>query len=98
MSALSRPMGKIKSRRADSNRLPLLQLRVYGQWFLGIAQSCKTRIGIGSSVPCVAHYCRVARADQGQTRVSFSLRPVKELGILRGLLSHGLSDQRALVR
>jgi hypothetical protein len=41
------------------NRLSLLQLRVCGQWLLGVAEVCKFRIDKGSSVLCVAHYCRV---------------------------------------
>jgi len=51
---------KKESRRADSNRLPLL--RVCGQWLPSVAGVCKFRIGIGFSVPCIAYYCRVLRA------------------------------------
>src|SRR5918994_3432907 len=42
---------KTKSRRGDSNRLPLLQLRVCGQWLLSVARVCKYRIGKGFCVP-----------------------------------------------
>ena len=52
----------LESRRADSNRFPLLQLRVRGQWLLGVAGDCNSRIVKGISVPCIAHYCRVLRA------------------------------------
>src|SRR5215217_7167136 len=38
-----------ESRRADSNRLPLLQLRVCGQWLLGVAHACKSHISKGLS-------------------------------------------------
>jgi hypothetical protein len=42
-----------RTRTAD-----LLQLRVCGQWLLGVAEACKSRIGKGFSVLCIAHYCR----------------------------------------
>jgi hypothetical protein len=32
---------------------------VCGQWLLGIAEACKSRINKGFRVPCLAHYCRV---------------------------------------
>src|SRR5215208_544609 len=50
-----------ESRRADSNRLPLLQLRVCGQWLPKIAQECKSRISKQFLVPSIAHYCRALR-------------------------------------
>src|SRR5215217_4600646 len=37
-------------------------LRVCGQWLLGVAQNCESRIGKGFCVPCIAHCCRVLRA------------------------------------
>jgi hypothetical protein len=37
-------------------------LRVRGQWLLDVAVVCKTRIGKGFSVLCIAHYCSVLRA------------------------------------
>jgi len=43
------------------NRLPLLQLRVRGQWLLSVAEACKSCIDNGFSVPCIAHYCRELR-------------------------------------
>src|SRR5215213_6947079 len=52
----------LESRRADSNRLPLLQLRVCGQWLLSVAWVCKSRMDSGFSVPCLAHYCRALRS------------------------------------
>ena|ERR671921_93197 len=36
---LNKPI--VESRRADSNRFPLLQLRVCGQWLPGCAGDCK---------------------------------------------------------
>jgi hypothetical protein len=45
---------KIKSRRAGSNRLPLLQLRVCGQALRGCVGGCKCRIFRGVSFPCLA--------------------------------------------
>ena len=53
---------KKKSRRADSNRLPLLQLRVCGQWLLRVAGICRSRINKRFFVLCLAHYCKVLRA------------------------------------
>jgi hypothetical protein len=37
-------------------------LRVCGQWLLGVAGVCKSRIDKGFSVPCVAHDYRTLRA------------------------------------
>jgi hypothetical protein len=54
MTMSSRETVKKESRRADSNRLPLLQLRVCGQWLLSVAQACKSRIGKRFCVPCLA--------------------------------------------
>jgi hypothetical protein len=53
--------GKIESRRADSNRLPLLQLRMCGQWLLSVAEGCKLRISKGVSILLIAHCCRALR-------------------------------------
>jgi len=47
---------KQESRQADSNRLPLLQLRVCGQWLLGVAGVCKYRISKGLSILSIAPY------------------------------------------
>ena len=44
----------VESRRADSNRLPLLQLRVIIQALQGCAGDCKCRIFGGVSFPCLA--------------------------------------------
>jgi hypothetical protein len=57
--------GKIESRRADSNRLPLLQLRVCGRAFLGVAGICKSPIGKGFIVLTIAGYCVRARVKLG---------------------------------
>src|SRR5215208_1650434 len=45
---------KMESRRADSNRLPLLQLRVITHALQGCAGDCKCRIFRGVSFPCLA--------------------------------------------
>ena len=52
---LSKPIRQ--SRRADSNRLPLLQLRVITQALLGVAGVCKRRVTTRYFVPWFAHYC-----------------------------------------
>jgi hypothetical protein len=44
------------------DRCPTPSLRVRGQWLLRVADGCKSRIGKGFSVPCIAHNCRVLRA------------------------------------
>src|SRR5215212_9462202 len=55
-------MDEIESRRADSNRLPLLQLRVITQALQGCAGGCKHRIFRGVSFPCLAACCTVLRS------------------------------------
>jgi hypothetical protein len=51
-----------ESREPTSGLEPLTcSLGVCGQWLLGGAGVCKSRISKGVSVPCVAHYCRVLR-------------------------------------
>jgi hypothetical protein len=45
-----------RTRTAD-----LPSLRVRSRKFLRIAQTCKSRIDKGFSVPCITHYCRVLR-------------------------------------
>src|SRR5829696_8345521 len=61
--------GKTKSRRADSNRLPLLQLRVIGQALQGFAQECKSRISKPLSFPWFALCCTVLRSRWYQSGV-----------------------------
>jgi hypothetical protein len=51
-----------ESRRADSNRLPLLQLRVIGQGLQEFARGCKFRIDKPVSLPCLAACCTVLRS------------------------------------
>src|SRR5215217_5917585 len=53
---------KMKSRRADSNRLPLLQLRVIGQALQGFAEACKCRISRRLSLLRFAACCTVLRS------------------------------------
>ena len=63
--------GKKESGRADSNRLPLLQLRVCGHWLLSVAQACKFRIQrVASILTCPQD--DVTSADQ--TSPSLRLR------------------------
>jgi hypothetical protein len=53
---------------ADSNRLPLLQLRVCGQWLLGVAGVCKSAYLEGfpfPALPTVAGYCVRVRVKLG---------------------------------
>jgi hypothetical protein len=59
--------GKTKGRRADSNRLPLLQLRVCGQWLLRVARVCFSRITTRFFVPSIAHYCIRVRVKLGSS-------------------------------
>jgi hypothetical protein len=51
----------LESRRADSNRFSLLQLRVCGRVFLDVAHACISRINKRFIVPWFAHYCRKLR-------------------------------------
>jgi hypothetical protein len=55
--------GKIKSRRAETNRLPLLQTRVIGQALQGVAQECKSRISKLVSILRLAACCTVVRSQ-----------------------------------
>jgi hypothetical protein len=55
--------GKKESRRADSNRLPLLQLRVCGLRLLSVAGACEFRLGNEFSILRLAHYCRALHPD-----------------------------------
>jgi hypothetical protein len=57
---LSKPIGE--SRRADSNRLPLLQLRVITQALQGFAGDCKCSIFRGVSFLYLAECCTVLRS------------------------------------
>ena len=62
-----------ESRRADSNRLPLLQLRVITQALQGCAGGCKCRIFRGVSFPCLAECCTVLRCRWYQSGINFIL-------------------------
>ena len=62
-----------ESRGADSNCLPLLQLRVCGQWLLSVAGVCESRIGKGFSVFYIACYCARVRVKLGSSGVGTSL-------------------------
>src|SRR5215210_7252221 len=55
-------VGKKESRRADSNRLPLLQLRVISQPLQGLAGDCKCRIDKPVSLLWLATRCTVLRS------------------------------------
>jgi hypothetical protein len=63
---------KKKSRRADSNRLPLLQLRVITQALQGCAGDCKYRIFRGVSFLCLAACCTVLRSQWYQIGIRIS--------------------------
>ena len=65
-------MDEIESRRADSNRLPLLQLRVITQALQGCAGGCKHRIFRGVSFPCLAACCTVLRSRWYQSGIRTS--------------------------
>src|SRR5215203_735481 len=78
---------QLESRRADSNRSPLLHLRVCGQWLLGVAWDCKSRIGKGfCSLSCPQLQAPGARAlpPMGRDRIPGTLRLLGR----RLLLSH----------
>ena len=59
----------IKSRRADSYRLPLLQLRVITQALQGFAGGCKSRISKRLSLLWLAACCTVLRSRWYQSGV-----------------------------
>src|SRR5215213_6456501 len=59
----------LESRRADSNRLPLLQLRVITQALQGCAGSCRTRISKPISLPSLAGRCTVLRSRWYQSGI-----------------------------
>ena len=65
--------GKSESRRADSNRLPLLQLRVITQALLGFAEACKCSIFRGISFLRLAEYCTVLRSRWYQSGINIAL-------------------------
>jgi len=65
-----------ESRRADSNRLPLLQLRVITQALQGVAQECKSRIFKGVPFLCLGACCTVLRSRWCQSGV----KPYEKFG------------------
>ena len=65
---------KIESRRADSNRLPLLQLRVIGHALQAFAEVCKSRISRRLSLLRVALCCTVLRSRWYQIGIRTSDR------------------------
>ncbi len=62
-----------ESRRADSNRLPLLQLRVIIQALQGFAQACKSRISRQFSFLRFALRCTVLRSRWYQSGINVIL-------------------------
>jgi hypothetical protein len=66
---LPAPPNKTESRRADSNRLPLLQLRVIIQALQAVAGTCKTRISRRVSFLQLALGCTVLRSQCCQSGV-----------------------------
>ena len=69
---LSKPIRQ--SRRADSNRLPLLQLRVITQALQGVAQACHSRISKPLSLLSFARCCTVLRSQWCQSGINSSCR------------------------
>jgi hypothetical protein len=66
---------KKESRRADSNRLPLLQLRVMIQSLQGFAGVCKSRISKPVSLLSFAGCCTVLRSRWYQIGINRSIAP-----------------------
>jgi hypothetical protein len=60
----------VRSRRADSNRLPLLQVRVIHQALQGVAQARKSRIDKGLYRLQFAARCTVLRSRWYQSGIS----------------------------
>jgi hypothetical protein len=61
-----------ESRRADSNRLPLLQLRVIGHVLQRFARACKSRISKRLSFLCLALRCTVLRSRWYQSGINIT--------------------------
>jgi hypothetical protein len=61
-----------ESRRADSNRLPLLQLRVIGHALQGFAWGCKSRISKPVSFLGLAPCCTVLRSRWYQIGINIA--------------------------
>src|SRR5918997_6754705 len=84
----SRPLDLSKpnqeSRRADSNRLPLLQLLVVGQALQGFAAACKPRVSKPLFLLWLALGCTVLRSRWCQSGVKapvdYALRIVLQAG------------------
>jgi integrase len=73
---------KIESRRADSNRLPLLQLRVIIQALQELARACKSRISKQVSLLWLATCCTVLRSRWYQSGINsgnscFAILPIR---------------------
>src|SRR3712207_386661 len=75
VSKLSKPIRE--SRRADSNRLTLLQLRVIHQALQGYAEACKSRISKGFSLLRLALRCTALRSRwcQGGVNIVLAVAP-----------------------
>jgi hypothetical protein len=76
------PMPIRESRRADSNRFPLLQLRVITQALQGCAGACKSRISRRLSLLPVAACCTVLRSRWYQIGIINTLSSTFDEGIL----------------
>jgi hypothetical protein len=70
ISAFTAFAGKKESRRADSNRLPLLQLRVIIHVLQGFARACKCSISREFSFLCLATCCTLLRSRWCQSGVN----------------------------
>src|SRR5919112_1914962 len=74
-SVLPANLGKIENRRADSNRLPLLQLRVITQALQGLARGCNSRISKPFSLLWFAECCTVLRYRWYQSGINRGIAP-----------------------
>jgi hypothetical protein len=72
----------LESRRADSNRLPLLQPRVIHQALQGCAEDCKCRIFRGVSFPCLAECCTVLRSRRCQSGINGGIAASRSCSIV----------------
>jgi hypothetical protein len=88
-----------ESRRADSNRLPLLQLRVMIQALQGVARACKFRISKPLSLlglPCVAPYCVPGGIRVVSGELLFGLYSEEGTSSCRAIAYEGLRSVRGL--
>src|ERR671912_259452 len=75
LHAFAANSNKEESRRADSNRLLLLQLQVIGQGLQGFARGCKSPISKGVSFLYIAACCTVLRSRWYQSGIRSTCSP-----------------------